>query len=219
MTDFFDHLNQIPTELLPIEKEFWEKQHKWPYDQIASKITDDHIVDLGSGCGLLGIYLVYSGKVKTADLYDGRDLQTTYAQDLVNYLGLQDQVKIHKQFLKPGDIIFSTMVCTRLGSLTDFERFSITNKLITLRRTKEVEPYLIRPMTLPWDIEIVKRDDGFELELLYLDIYPKFMKAMEGERWMEELNPSLEKYAECVKDNAFAKQYHEIGYDGIRKTA
>jgi hypothetical protein len=219
MTDFFDHLNQIPTVLLPIEREYWKKQHQWPYEQIASKITDDHIVDLGCGCGLLGIYLVYSGKVKTADLYDGRDLQTTYAQDLVNHLGLQDQIKIHKQILNPGDIVFSTIVTTRFGSLTNFEKFSVTNKLITLRRTKEVEPYLIRPMTLPWEIEIVTREDGFELELLYLDIYPKFMEAVEDERWMEELNPNLEKYAECVKDKPFAKQHHKIGYDGISKTA
>jgi hypothetical protein len=74
-------------------------------------------------------------------------------------------------------------------------------------------------MTLPWEIEIVTREDGFELELLYLDIYPKFMEAVEDERWMEELNPNLEKYAECVKDKPFAKQHHKIGYDGISKTA
>jgi hypothetical protein len=215
MTDFFEHLNQIPTTLGPIEKEYWEKQHKWAYDQIASKITDDHIIDLGCGCGLLGIYLVYINKVKTATLYDGREPQITYAQDLVTYLGLQDKIKIYKKFVKPGDIIDSTIVTSRFGSLLEFEKFSLTNRLITLRRTKEVEPYFVRPMQLPWTIEIVKRDDGFELELLTIDLYGIGMRMLSSERWMEELNPELMQFSNCIMDRLIIKETQTIGNDSI----
>jgi hypothetical protein len=185
------------------------------YDQIALKITDDHIVDIGCGCGLLATYLIYTGKVKTADLYDPRDPQITYAQDLVIHLGLQDKIKIHRKYAVPQDVKNSTVIATRLGSLIDFEKFCITNKLITVRRTKEVEPYMIRPMTLPWNIEIIKRDDGFELELLTIDVFNQFVKVIEGERWMETINPFIEELGKAV-DHAEIEEVMAIGGDTIK---
>jgi len=213
MTDFFHHLNEIPTVLLPITQEYWEDQHKWAYDQIASKIVDDHVVDLGCGCGLLGIYLVYTGKVKTAELYDGREPQITYAQDLVNHLGLQDKIKVHKKFASPKDIQESTIVSTRFGSLTELEKFCVTNKLITLRRTKEVEPYLTRPMSLPWNIEVVKRHDGFELELLTIDFINGLKTAILGERWAEDINPLFKDIAKIMFNDLNIKEASGIGHD------
>ena len=216
MAYFFSYLNRVPTSLLPITQEYWENQHKWAYDQIASKIVDDHVVDLGCGCGLLGAYLVYTGKVKTADLYDGREPQITYAQDLVNHLGLQDKIKVYNKFASPEDIQKSTIVSTRFGSLTEFEKFFITNKLITLRRTKEVEPYLTRPMTLPWEIEIVQRNDGFELELLSIDFFKGLKNAIMGERWMEDINPAFKNKVEKIVNDLNLEEISGIGHDYIK---
>ena len=213
MNNFFDYLNRVPTSLLPISQEYWESQHKWAYDQIASKIVDDHVVDLGCGCGLLGAYLVYTGKVKTAELYDGREPQITYAQDLVNHLGLQDKIKVYKKFAGPKDIQKSTVVSTKFGSLTEFEKFFIPNKLITLRRTKEVEPYLTRPMTLPWEIEIVQRNDGFELELLTIDFFKGFQNAVMEERWMEDINPVFKPNIEKIINDLNLEEVSSIGND------
>jgi hypothetical protein len=213
MNDFFYHLNKIPTVLLPITQEYWEDQHKWAYDQIASKIVDDHVVDLGCGCGLLGIYLVYTGKVKTVELYDGREPQITYAQDLVNHLGLQDKIKVYKKFAGPRDIQESTIVCARFGSLTELEKFCLTNKLITLRRTKEVEPYLTRPISLPWNIEVVKRHDGFELELLTIDFIDGLKTAILGERWMEDINPLFKDMVKIMANDLNLEEVSSIGND------
>ena len=216
MNDLFYHLNKIPTVLLPITQEYWENQHKWPYDQIASKIVDNHVVDLGCGCGLLGIYLVYTGKVETAELYDEREPQITYAQDLVNHLGLQDKIKVYKQFASPKDIQKSTVVSARFGSLTEFEKFCVTNKLITLRRTKEVEPYLIRPISLPWNIEVVKRHDGFELELLTIDFVDRFKTIISGERWMEDINPLFDDLVKIMVSDLNLEEVSGIGDDYLR---
>ena len=216
--DFFEYLNEIPTSLVPIERDFWEKQHKWPYDQIASKIETDHIVDIGCGCGLMGAYLVYTGKVKTVEMYDDREPMITYAHDLVNYLNLQDKITIHKTRAHPLIVKNSTVISTRLGSLTQFEKFFISNRLITVRRTIEVEPCFSRPISLPWDIEIITRDDGFQLELLTIDFIEgskKILDIINGERWMETVNPVI---LELIR-NYGAEELHGIWGDHLRLTA
>jgi len=209
MKSLFDHLNLIPTSLAPITEEYWNDSHKWAYDQIASKINSDHVVDVGCGCGLLGIYLVYTGKVKTADLYDPREPQITYAEDLVKHLGLQDKIKIYKEYAQPKNIQNSTVISTRFGSLPKFEQFFITNRLITLRRTKEVEPYFLRPINLPWTIEIVKRHDGFELELLVIDFSESVQTIIKNERWVEDINPTLKPFIDLLD----IKEIPGIGQD------
>jgi hypothetical protein len=215
MTDFFEHLNKIPTTLAPIEEDYWEKGHKWPYDQIAKKINTAHIVDIGSGCGLMGAYLVYTGIIASADLYEDREPQVNYARDLVNYLNLQDKITVHKTRAHPSFIKNSTVISTRLGSLTQFEKFFISNRLITLRRTAEVEPYFSRPISLPWEIEIVTRDDGFQLELMAIDFIEGGMKILDiikGERWMETVNPVI---SELIRDYG-AEEVQGIGCDHFR---
>lgn len=212
MKDFYNYLNEIPTTLEPITKEKWFNKHKWIYDEIAKKINDSHIVDVGCGCGLLGIYLVWSGIVKTADLYDAREPQITYAQDLVNHIGLQDKITIHKKYLYPNDISDSTIIATRFGSLYEFEKFIFKNKLITVRRTSEVEPLFIREQLLPWNINIVQRYDGFKLEILQYSYDDLYATLNEG-RWVENLNPKIPQF---LKDcNVSFIEKHEIGDDYI----
>lgn len=185
--NFFDAINKVETNLAPISKDYWENMHKWIYDEIGSRLDADSIVDLGCGCGLCGIYLVYKGYVKNAELYDGRKEQTDYAKNLITLLNLEDKIKVYNQYAKPTDIKNKTVIGIRFGSLENFEKFIMYNKLITVRRTKEVEPLFIRKQNLPWEINIIE-NNGFELELLQYD-FDQVLKIMEKERWMEDLNP------------------------------
>ena len=202
---FFDALNSIDTKLGSISKEYWEQYHKWPADEILKVIDDDYIVDLGSGCGLFGLYALYTKQVDFVELWEGDFEKMSYARQLAYKLGIQDNVKSLMQYAEPSDIVNKTVVSIRMGSMQNFERFFIHNKLITLRRTEEVEPYFIRRTHLPWDIKVVTRDDGFKLELLQHD-FKKFTNVLEGERWMEDLNPLLASFG---KD----KEQRNIGQD------
>jgi len=185
--NFFDALNKVETSLDPITQDYWESMHKWIYDEIGQRLQDKHIVDLGCGCGLCGIYLVYSGYAETAELYDGRKEQTDYAQKLINLLGLSDKITVHNKYAKPVDIRNKTVIAIRFGSLENFEKFIMFNKLITVRRTKEVEPLFIRKQNLPWNVSIIE-NNGFELELMDYD-FKDILNIMSKERWMEDLNP------------------------------
>ena len=188
--NFFEALNQIETTLSPITARYWESKHKWIYDEIGKRLNDKHIVDLGCGCGLCGIYLVYSGYVETAELYDGRTEQIEYAKNLINLLGLNNKITVHHKYAKPTDIRNKTVIAIRFGSLQNFERFIMFNKLITVRRTSEVEPLFIRKQNLPWNISIIE-NNGFQLEYLEYN-FKNILKIMTKERWMEELNPFAE---------------------------
>lgn len=185
--NFFEALNQVETSLEPITAEYWEFRHKWIYDEIGNRLTDKHIIDLGCGCGLCGIYLVYNGYVETAELYDGRIEQIEYAKKLINLLGLNDKITVHNRYAKPTDIKHKTIIAIRFGNLENFEKFIMFNKLITIRRTKEVEPLFIRKQNLPWNISIIE-NNGFQLEYLEYD-FKNILQIVSKERWMEELSP------------------------------
>ena len=196
---FFEAIGMIETNLGPIDIEYWKKYHKWPADEILNVIDDDHVVDLGSGCGLFGLYAVYQNKIGSVELWEGDSEKMEYARSLATVLGIRKQVTFNQRFANPSDIVNKTVVSIRMGSMTNFERFFIHNRLITLRRTAEVEPYFVRRTFLPWDKQIIRRDDGFELELLQHD-FKKFEAILEGERWMEDLNPLLASYRQNEKE-------------------
>jgi hypothetical protein len=185
--NFFEALNKVDTSLDPISLDYWESMHKWIYDEIGKQLTDDHIVDLGCGCGLCGIYLVYKGYVKTAELHDGRQEQTDYARKLIDILNLNDKITVTTQYAHPTQFKNKTIIAIRFGSLENFEKFIMYNKLITVRRTKEVEPLFIRNQNLPWNISLIEKEN-FQLELMTYD-FNEVLKIMSKERWMEDLNP------------------------------
>jgi hypothetical protein len=163
----YNILNTIQTTLLPIEPIEWEQQHEWPYTEIGKRITTDHVLDVGSGCGLLGIFLVYYNYCKTVTLYEVDDCRLLYARDLVNLLNLNDKITIHDAMYTGNEQLANTTISsTRFGSLNEFENLIGSNKAITLRRTAEVEPLFNRFSTRVWKGEIIQRSDGFELEVL-----------------------------------------------------
>lgn len=161
----FQYLNSIKTNLLPIDEYVWKNWHAWPYQEIGKEIRTDIVLDAGCGCGLLGTFLVYHGFCGYAILVDNREPQITFAKDLIETLGLQDRIKIVKNRLSkvPLDM---TLVSTRFGSLIEFEKIVGDGRAVTLRRTSECEPFFKRESTLNWNKKIVRRLDGFELELL-----------------------------------------------------
>lgn len=187
---FFEAIQRVETTLGPISQDYWEKFHQWPADEILTVINEDHVVDLGSGCGLFGIYAVYTNQIGSVELWEGDSEKMAFARGLAAELGVTGSVTFNERFAEPEDIVGKTVVSLRMGSMTNFERFFVYNRLVTLRRTSEVEPYFIRRTHLPWDISIVKRADGFELELMQHD-FKKFLDVLEGERWMEDLAPLL----------------------------
>lgn len=189
-------LNSVETDLRPISQQYWEDMHVWPYENIGRKLKTDHVIDLGAGCGLLGIYLVYHNYVKTCELWDARVRQITYAENLVKKLGLEDKIQVHKEYARFDQFKDQTIVSTRFGSLLEFEKFYYRNQLITLRRTNEVDLIFDRPSTLPWKKEIITRKDGFQLELLEFD-YHEIEKLIIGERWMEQ---PREEFNRIIKD-------------------
>lgn len=182
----FKHLNEIDTTLMPITQGYWEEMHEWIYAEIGKKLTDNHVVDIGCGCGLLGIYLVYNEYVDTAELYDPREPQITYAEKLVEYLDLTHRITIHREIARPERLIDKTIVSTRFGDLEEFEKFIFKNKLITVRRTAEVEPLFVRKQNLPWKVTEISNGD-FELELLECD-FDYIKEMINRERWVESLS-------------------------------
>jgi hypothetical protein len=190
MREFFDHLNKVETDLLPIDFEYWDKFHRWPAEEIGKVLDDKHIVDLGSGCGLLSCYLVWNGTVESATLYEPRFHQAKYSERLADLLGISDKIKVNKFQGTRKIINNSTIVSHRLGSLQVLEEFIYTNKLITCRRTSEVEPIFIRDMNLPWNIKEIEYKDGFKLELLQYS-HDDLVKLVSGERWMEDISPFI----------------------------
>ena len=186
--EFFDYLNKIETNLLPIEFDYWDKFHRWPADEISNLLNESHIVDVGSGCGLLSCYLVWNGVVGSADLYDPREEQSVYAEKLAYALGISDKIKVHKYHVLRKNIQDSTVVSLRLGSLQALEDFIYKNRLITCRRTSEVEPVFERNQRLPWNIKEIQYKDGFKLELMEYS-YDQLTQLVSGERWMEDLSP------------------------------
>lgn len=196
---FFEAIEKVETSLGPITKDYWEKFHKWPADEILKVIDEDHVVDLGSGCGLFGLYAVYTNKIGSVELWEGDAEKMDFACKLADQLGISNRVKTTMRFAQPPDIVGKTVVSLRMGSMTNFERFFIHNRLITLRRTEEVEPYFVRKTFLPWKATVVRRDDGFELELLEHN-FKWFEQVLEGERWMEDLNPLLASYSQNEKE-------------------
>ncbi len=220
MKDFFEHLNEIEDtnllNLLPIEKDYWERQHKWIYDEIGKRLTDKHIVDLGSGCGLMSLYLLYNNIIDTAELWDHREEQAEYSIKLRDKLKLNDRAKIHKLTATP-DLIGTnkTIVSIRLGSLSQFESFGIKNKLITVTRIKETHPYLILNKTLPWTEELISYNN-FSLNLLQFDFeesMKKFIEILMDERFMESINPLFLKF---IHENLNVVVKHQIGHDGVK---
>jgi hypothetical protein len=210
--DFFDYLNTVETDLLPIEFEYWDKFHRWPADQIGNLIEDDHVVDIGSGCGLLSCYLIWKGVIKSADLYDPREVQSDYAIKLAKALGISDKVNVHKVHVLRKNILNSTIVSLRLGSLKVLEEFIYTNKLITCRRTSEVEPIFVREQNLPWNIKEIEYKDGFKLELMQYD-YDQLTTLISGERWMEDLSPFIKEIIDAF--DLGSKVVNKIGGDFI----
>lgn len=209
----FEYLNRVETSLLPITKEYWEKMHVWPYECIASKIKDDSVVDVGSGCGLLGIYLVYRGYVKTATLFDVRKKQVDYAKKLVKLMQLEDRVEVREKYYQ-NDFVDRTIVTTRFGSLLEFEKFYYRNRLITLRRGKDCEPFFKREMTLPWEIDIVTRSDQFSMELLTFDYEKALTNVVVNERWMESLTDETVAFVKTLN----MKMVEHIGGDFLEPT-
>ncbi len=60
----FDAMCEMVSDLLPISKFEFDQWHKWPYSQIASELNPtDTVIDVGAGCGLLGIYLLHEKHV------------------------------------------------------------------------------------------------------------------------------------------------------------
>ena len=163
----YNILNTIQTTLLPIEQIEWDQQHEWPYTEIGKLITTDHVIDINSGCGLLGIFLVYYNYCKTATLYEVDDCKRLYARDLVNLLNLNDKITICDEMYTGNEQLTNTTISsTRFGSLIEFENLIGNNKAITLRRTAEVEPLFSRDGQKVWNGKIIQRSDGFELEVL-----------------------------------------------------
>ena len=185
-------LNSIKTPLHPISQSFLENMHWWPYSEIAKRLTDRHIIDLGGGCGLLSVYLAYHNHIDTSEIWDTRETQLNYAQDLINTLGLQNRITIKRQFATPSELQNKTIIAIRFGDLLQFEKFYFNNRLITLRRTKEVELFADRNESLPWKKEIITRQDGFELEYLEFDYFKTIEYVIgDGERWMETFKPEV----------------------------
>lgn len=189
--EFFDYLNSIDTELIPIEYDYWDKFHRWPADEIAKLLDGEHITDIGSGCGLLSCYLVWKGAASSADLYDPRPLQSDYAEKLASSLGLKNKITVHRTHLLRKNLQDATVVSLRLGSLQALEEFIYKNRLITCRRTSEVEPVFERSQRLPWNIKEIQYKDGFKLELMEYS-YDQLVKLVSGERWMEDISPFMQ---------------------------
>ena len=163
----YNYLNTIQTTLLPIEKYDWEQLHEWVYHEIGKRIKTDNVIDIGGSCGLLGVFLVYYNYCKHVDIYDPRVTQTDYARALVDTMGLTDRINVFTQtYATSAKLRNTTLVSIRSLVLTEFETIVGNNTALTLRRTEEVEPYFIRNSTKVWKGEIIKRPDGFELEVL-----------------------------------------------------
>jgi hypothetical protein len=163
----YNYLNTIQTTLLPIEEYDWQQQHEWVYHEIGKRIKTDNVIDIGGDCGLLGAFLIYYNYCKHVDIYDYRETQTTYARALVETMGLTDRINVFTQYYTESPKLRNTtLVATRAMSLLEFETLVGNNTALTLRRTDEVEPYFIRESTKVWKGEIIRRSDGFELEVL-----------------------------------------------------
>ena len=163
----YEYLNTIQTPLMPIERFHWQQMYEWPYSEIGKRIKTRSIIDVKGGCGLLGTFLVYYNYCETATLYDTHGDKLDYARALVDSLGLNNRIQIDPTPYQPVKKLSETMlVSTRSLSLPDFEDVIGNNRAITLRRTDEVEPYFIRDSKKVWNGEIIKRSDGFELEVL-----------------------------------------------------
>lgn len=152
---------------MPIEKYHWQQMHEWPYTEIGKRLTTESVIDIKGGCGLLGIFLVYYNYCKNATLCGMHGDKLDYARALVDSLSLNHRVQIDTSPYQPvKKHLRTTLVSTRLLSLIEFEDVIGNNQAITLRRTDEVEPYFIRDSKKIWKGEIIKRSDGFELEVL-----------------------------------------------------
>jgi len=163
----YNYLNTIQTPLEPIEKYRWQQMHEWPYSEMGKRLKTDSIIDIRCGCGLLGVFLVYYNYCKTATLFDTRGDKLDYARALVNVLNLDNRIQIDPMPYQPvKKLIGTTLMSDRLLSLPEFEKVIGDNRAMTIRRTAEVEPYFIRDSIKVWKGEIVKRSDGFELEVL-----------------------------------------------------
>ena len=163
----YNYLNTIQTPLKPIEKYHWQQMFEWPYSEMGKRLKTDSIIDIRSGCGLLGVFLVYYNYCKTATLFDTRGDKLDYARALVDTLQLNDRIQIDPMPYQPvKKLSGTTLMTTRLLSLPEFEKVIGNNQAMTVRRTEEVEPYFIRDSIKVWHGEIIKRPDGFELEVL-----------------------------------------------------
>lgn len=166
----FNAMCDINSDLSPISKYEFDQWHKWPYKQIANELIDTSIViDVGAGCGLLGIYLLYEKVCDRVIMFDCRSKQLEYAKELAVRLGVYKNLKIINNLYSQNTATGQVLVSSRFGSLIEFEKFHKGNKLITLRRTSDCEPFYKRNSSLNWKIKTVKREDGFELELLTHD--------------------------------------------------
>lgn len=169
--EIYEAMSEVKSSLTPISEYEWLQWHAWPYAQIANEIDPgtESVCDIGAGCGLLGIYLVYHGVCNHAVLYDGRTLQLEYARALAEKLGILDQITIANEWYVPGVIKNQTLVAARFCSLLAFEKFYQHNKLVTLGRTADCEPIFVRRSTLDWNVKVVTREDGFQMEVMTHD--------------------------------------------------
>ena len=163
----YNYLNTIQTPLAPIEKYDWQQMHEWVYHEMGKRLITDNIFDVGCGCGLLGAFLIHYNYCKHVVMYETDEVYLNYARALVETMGLTAQIEILPIFYTSAPKLQNTtIVATRLGPLTEFEKIIGNNRAMTIRRTEEVEPYFIRESTKVWHGEIIRRTDGFELEVL-----------------------------------------------------
>lgn len=143
----------------------WKQWHEWPYQQISNHIItkQETIVDVGAGCGFLGMYLLLSGKCDRIIAYDTRKEMRVFMKKFFSDMGYSDKIDIREQFYNSDGVM---AVSTRLG----FSNLLLNNNgpTITLARTYECMP-LFDWVSTPdnWFEKVVERDDGFQLRVLW----------------------------------------------------
>lgn len=152
--------------LKPMDYYVWQLAIEWTTSVIAENVYDDHVIDIGSGCGFLGIALVHRNICRTAALYEPRKPQSEFSFELAKKLGISDRVSVHQEYWNNNTD--DACVSARLGSLNHLEGITKTaRRVVTLQRTEECEPYFKLSDSPNWQKRRIQRFDGLEMDLLW----------------------------------------------------